>query len=335
MEDTIKPGSSRRFGRKTRVKIHTTDREIIVFPRKGIAAKIDRVVKRRGYLPKKRQRNRGISLIPSETIQKNIPVLKERAAAIHIVNKKYSYAKSIASHTPLEDIRLQKVELDSNNWYKQFQFSKLNYKIFDVINASLILAVLFDKIVQEIAFIRSNSITTINFRIDDDFETFDSKLVQQLILKLRTTFELKGKIQLKSIKKGSVIISLEMPAEDAEKLYLAIQLHKLKKFGISTAKLVGFNSSDIKSEINTDNIKDKIKTHIANHIENGFEAIESILRTRSKKYNAYIQIKSDYNSSVESYNLNKIDFNTFKIHMNKNVDALLHLVENIDPSDTK
>lgn len=202
-------------------------------------------------------------------------------------------------------------------------------KLIKVGNRLVKCAEINEQLVDEVAFIRSKESVTIKVIIEGDLESYQKTNAKEFVNSVKSELELRGNVNVKRIEKGSVVISLEMSSEDAEKLYLAIKLQKLKELEIKEAKLVGFTPVEQNEIKDIEEIKEKIKNEIAKNFEIGLATLENLLSKKSKHYNDLILVKSSYNQSNRMFNHGLIDFDMFKIQMNKFIKSLIDIVEEL------
>ena len=189
-----------------------------------------------------------------------------------------------------------------------------------------------ENIIEDLAFIKSQKVVNISLHLDEDFEHFKDQDLNNLLASLRYTLRLEGKIKIQQIERGSVIISLEMTPEDAEKLYIAIKLHKLDDLNIKDIKLISFVPVDA-NNLDLKDVKIKIKQDLAKDIKDGIVSLEDILNEDSNRYNDFLQLKGNFNQSNKMFDEGRLKFEDFKIEMNKCLTSFINLVENLTGVD--
>ena len=190
-----------------------------------------------------------------------------------------------------------------------------------------------DDYFYEITYIRSKTVVSVSIFLKLDFEKFDKEKLEELSSEIQRKINLDGQLKVKGVESGSVIVTFELNSKDAENLFLAVKTGKLSDLNVNDATLVEFRQKEIEGKFDLKEIKEKLLKEIAVDFETGLEALYELLNKNSSKYNDFVQLKSSFNQTKKLFSQGLIDYQNFKIDMNKAIQFSISLVNHIIRND--
>ena len=144
---------------------------------------------------------------------------------------------------------------------------------------------------------------TVVLTVDTDYKTFTQEDALRLINIIRRELKLRQPIRYLGYEFGSVLLTLEMSDEEAEKLIIAIKTGRLKDHGITDARLKEFITiksimAGAQSMINDAiaEFKQMIKGLLAeNRILEALNELVDSIKKESEAYNELVLLQSRYN----------------------------------------
>lgn len=182
----------------------------------------------------------------------------------------------------------------------------------------------------------------VTIRIDKDFDSFKKSDEVDILNYLSNLLKLsKEEVTVKAIEQGSVIMTLEFEnPEQAENLFLLIKLGKLKKEGISDAKLKMLSEKITLTAQSNQSEVVKICEKAKKLIQKGRAEkvvdflLENINLIGKDFQNRLLLLSSDLSIVIEKSNLGLERFEEIRIIRNKITYALLDLIDEIKKKTT-
>ncbi len=226
-------------------------------------------------------------------------------------------------------------KLDKISTKKRFEESdKFIFKLYE----SIIELETLTKEINEYKFKFKN----VTIRIDKDFNSFKKSDKIDILNYLSNLLNIsKEELTVKAIERGSVIMTLEFEnSEQAENLFLLIKLGKLKKEGISDAKLkmlsekITLTAQSNQSEVVR--ICEKGKKLIQKgKAEKVVDFLLENINLLGKEFqNRLLLLSSDLRILIEKSNLGLERFEEIRIIRNKITYSLLELIDEIKKNTT-
>jgi diguanylate cyclase (GGDEF)-like protein len=114
----------------------------------------------------------------------------------------------------------------------------------------------------------AESVATIDLVINRDFDSFSKEEEQHLLEAIKQLFLAGNDIRVIGKRRGSVILTLEMTPEQAERLYWAVKAGKLSRLNVTDARLTGLDDQrDDGLDADLDGLDERPMIHFAQAME--------------------------------------------------------------------